>query len=109
MTVFKTLDDLAVTSKRVLVRVDFNVPLKCGRVADATRIERTAPTLTQLADLGARVIVLSHLGRPKGRVVKELSLSSLAEALGQIDNSMDGVITFDEFWAWWVADQLEGK
>ena len=83
MTAFKTLDDLAVTSKRVLVRVDFNVPLKCGRVADATRSERTAPTLTQLAELGARVIVLSHLGRPKGRVVKELSLSSLAEALGQ--------------------------
>ena len=83
MSVFKTLDDLAVAGKRVLVRVDFNVPMQDGRVSDATRIERTAPTLTQLADHGARVIVLSHLGRPKGRVVKELSLSPLVEALGQ--------------------------
>ena len=84
MTAFKTLDDLAVAGKRVLVRVDFNVPMKDGRVADATRIERTASTLTQLAEQGARVIVLSHLGRPRGRVVKELSLGPLAQALGQV-------------------------
>ena len=83
MSAFKTLDDLAVAGKRVLVRVDFNVPMKDGRVADATRIERTASTLTQLAEQGARVIVLSHLGRPKGRVVRELSLGPLTEALGQ--------------------------
>ena len=83
MTAFKTLDDIAVAGKRVLVRVDFNVPMKDGRITDATRIERTAPTLTQLADHGARVIVLSHLGRPKGRVMKDLSLGPLAEVLGQ--------------------------
>ena len=83
MSAFKTLDDLAVAGKRVLVRVDFNVPMKVGRVTDATRIERAAPTVTQLADHGARVIILSHLGRPKGRVVADLSLSPLVEALGQ--------------------------
>ncbi|MDP6786845.1 MAG: phosphoglycerate kinase [Rhodospirillales bacterium] len=82
MTAFKTLDDLAVAGKRVLVRVDFNVPMKDGRITDATRIERTVPTLTQLADRRARVVVLSHLGRPKGRVVNEVSLGPLAEALG---------------------------
>ena len=83
MTGFKTLDDLAVAGKRVLVRVDFNVPMKDGRVADATRIERAAPTLTQLADHGARIVVLSHLGRPNGRVVADLSLEPLAEVLGE--------------------------
>ena len=83
MTAFKTLDDLAVAGKRALVRADFNVPMKDGRLTDATRIERTAPTLTQLADHGARIVVLSHLGRPKGRVVEGLSLRPLAEALGQ--------------------------
>jgi phosphoglycerate kinase len=82
MTAFKTLDDLAVAGKRVLVRVDFNVPMKDGRVADATRIERTVPTLSRLTDQGARVIAISHLGRPKGRVVDELSLRPLTEALG---------------------------
>jgi len=83
LTGFKTLDDLAVAGKRVLVRVDFNVPMKDGRVADATRIERAAPTLTQLADHGARIVVLSHLGRPNGRVVADLSLEPLAEVLGE--------------------------
>ncbi|MFB3134376.1 MAG: phosphoglycerate kinase [Rhodospirillales bacterium] len=79
---FKTIDDLDVAGKRVLVRADLNVPMKDGEVADATRIVRTVPTLVELADKGARVIVLSHLGRPKGRVVDSLTLRPVAAALG---------------------------
>ncbi len=81
-TRFKTIDDLDVAGKRVLVRADLNVPMKDGEVADATRIVRTVPTLVELADKGARVIVLSHLGRPKGRVVDSLTLRPVAAALG---------------------------
>ena len=81
-TRFKTIDDLDVAGKRVLVRADLNVPMKDGEVADATRIVRTVPTLVELADKGARVIVMSHLGRPKGRVVDSLTLRPVAAALG---------------------------
>jgi phosphoglycerate kinase len=80
---FKTIDSLDVAGKRVLVRVDLNVPMKAGRVSDATRIERAAPTLTELADKGAKVIVLSHFGRPDGKRVPEMSLKPLAEPLSQ--------------------------
>ncbi|NJO36846.1 MAG: phosphoglycerate kinase [Rhizobiales bacterium] len=65
MPKFRTLDDLDVAGKRVLVRCDLNVPMKDGKVTDATRIERSAETLKELSGKGARVIVLSHLGRPK--------------------------------------------
>ena len=61
---FKTIDTLDVSGKRVLVRVDLNVPMKNGKVTDATRIERAAPTIAELAAKGARVVVLSHFGRP---------------------------------------------
>ena len=81
-TRFKTIDDLDVAGKRVLVRADLNVPMKDGEVADATRIVRTVPTLVELADKGARVIVMSHLGRPKGRVVDSLTLRPVVAALG---------------------------
>ena len=80
---FKTLDALDAKGKRVLVRVDFNVPMQDGEVTDATRIERAATTLKQLADAGAKVIVLSHFGRPKGRVETSMSLQPVAKALGQ--------------------------
>jgi phosphoglycerate kinase len=82
-TTFKTLDDLDVSGKRVLVRVDLNVPMKDGKVTDATRIERAAPTLAELAAKGARVIVLSHFGRPDGKRVPELSLRPLVEPLSE--------------------------
>ncbi len=78
----KTIDDLDVAGKRALVRADLNVPMKDAAVTDATRIARTVPTLVELADKGARVIVLSHLGRPKGQIVDSLTLRPVAAALG---------------------------
>ena len=67
MTAFRTLDHVDVKGKRVLVRVDLNVPVEKGVVTDATRIERAAPAITEIADKGGKVILLSHFGRPKGR------------------------------------------
>ena len=71
----------------MLVRADLNVPMKDGVVTDATRIERQAPTIRELSDRGARVIVLSHFDRPKGKVVPAMSLkpvlAPLAEAVGR--------------------------
>ena len=81
---FKTLDDFDPAGKRVLVRVDLNVPMADGRVSDLTRLERIAPTLTELADKGAKVIALSHFGRPKGKRVADMSLRPVAEALGAV-------------------------
>jgi len=80
---FKTLDDLNVKGKRVLVRADLNVPMKDGKVTDASRIERQAPTIKELSDKGARVIVLSHFDRPKGKVVPSMSLKPVAEPLAK--------------------------
>ena len=72
---FRTLDQADVKGKRVLMRVDLNVPMENGKVTDATRIERAAPTITELADKGAKVILLSHFGRPKGREPEGLAAS----------------------------------
>jgi phosphoglycerate kinase len=83
MSAFKTIDSERVQGKRVLVRVDLNVPMKDGKVTDATRIERAAPTLKELADKGAKVIVLSHFGRPDGKRVPEMSLKPLVEPLAK--------------------------
>ena len=80
---FRTLDDLQVTGKRVLVRADLNVPMKDGVVTDVMRIERQAPTIRELASKGARVIVLSHFDRPKGKVVPSMSLRPVAAALAK--------------------------
>ena len=82
MSTFKTMDQLDVTDKRVLVRVDLNVPMQDGRITDTTRIDRALPTLRDLMDKGATVIVLSHFGRPKGQVVTNMSLRPIADALG---------------------------
>ncbi len=81
MTTFRTIDDLDVAGKRVLVRADLNVPMKGGQVTDTTRIDRTVPTLLELADKGAKVIVLSHLGRPKGKKNPDFTLKPVADAL----------------------------
>ena len=79
---FHTLDDVDVKGKRVLLRVDLNVPMENGRVTDATRLERIAPTITELSDKGGKVILLAHFGRPKGPDPKE-SLKPVAAALAQ--------------------------
>jgi phosphoglycerate kinase len=84
MNAFKTIDQLNVTSQRILVRVDFNVPINAGVIGDTTRIAKTVPTLTELAGRGARVIVLSHLGRPNGQRSDDLSLQPIAKALSDI-------------------------
>ncbi|MFZ5912739.1 MAG: phosphoglycerate kinase [Pseudomonadota bacterium] len=76
-----TLDELEVAGKRVIVRVDINVPIKDGKVTDATRIARVAPTIAELAGKGARVILLAHFGRPKGKVVSDMSLAPVREPL----------------------------
>jgi phosphoglycerate kinase len=80
---FRTLDDLDVTGKRVLVRADLNVPMQDGRITDTLRIDRQAPTIRELAEKGARVIVLSHFDRPKGKVVPSMSLRPVAEPLSK--------------------------
>lgn len=80
------MDDVDVTGKRVLLRADLNVPIKDGKVADATRLERLMPTITELSSKGAKVIILSHFDRPKGKVVPELSLKPIADALGRVLN-----------------------
>jgi len=80
---FRTLDQADVRDKRVLVRVDLNVPMENGEVADATRLERIAPTVTEIADKGGKVILLSHFGRPKEPNPKD-SLRPVARALANI-------------------------
>lgn len=80
MALFRTLDDLDPNGKRVLVRADLNVPVADGKVTDTTRIERLAPTIRELADKGARVVVISHFGRPKDRE-SDLSLRPIMSAL----------------------------
>ena len=84
MARFKTLDQADVAGKRVLVRADLNVPMKAGVVGDATRLQRLAPTLRTLASKGAKVVVLSHFDRPKGKRVPEMSLAPVAQKLSQI-------------------------
>ncbi|WP_342640829.1 phosphoglycerate kinase [Rhodoligotrophos ferricapiens] len=80
---FRTLDDVDVKGKRVLLRVDLNVPLKGDEVQDATRIARVVPTIKELVERGATVILLSHLGRPKGTVVPDMSLRVVTEPLSK--------------------------
>jgi len=86
MATFKTLDDLDLTGKRVLVRADLNVPVADGKVTDATRIERLIPTLREIVKVDGKAIILSHFGRPKGKVDPEFSLEqvvpAVVEALG---------------------------
>ncbi|HEY1781515.1 MAG TPA: phosphoglycerate kinase [Roseiarcus sp.] len=81
---FRTLDDANVAGKRVLLRVDLNVPTENGRVTDATRIERVAATITEIADKGGKVILLAHFGRPKGGPDEVNSLKPVAAAVSDI-------------------------
>ncbi len=83
MPAFKTIDDADVASKRVLVRVDLNVPMENGVVTDTTRIERIVPTIRDLSEKGAKVILLAHFGRPKGERKPEDSLKPVVEPLAK--------------------------
>ncbi|HEY4204258.1 MAG TPA: phosphoglycerate kinase [Xanthobacteraceae bacterium] len=80
---FRTLDDADVKGKRVLLRVDLNVPMENGRVTDTTRLDRIAPTITEIADKGGKVILLAHFGRPNGRDAKD-SLKPVAAELAKV-------------------------
>ncbi|HEY3847373.1 MAG TPA: phosphoglycerate kinase [Acetobacteraceae bacterium] len=81
---FRTLDNLDVAGKRVLLRADLNVPVRDGKITDLTRIQRLSPTIRELADKDAKVIVCSHFDRPKGKRVPEMSLGPMAAALGEV-------------------------
>ncbi len=81
---FRTLDDADVKSKRVLVRVDLNVPVANGEVTDLTRIERIAPTISELSKKGAKVVLLAHFGRPKGAPSDEFSLKQVVKPLAKV-------------------------
>ena len=83
MKLFRTLDDVDVKGKRVLLRVDLNVPMENGRITDGTRLERVAPTITEISDKGGKAILLAHFGRPKGRDAKD-SLKPVATELSRI-------------------------
>ena len=80
----KTLEDVQLEGKKVLCRVDLNVPMQDGEVTDDTRIRAVIPTIQYLVDHGAKIILASHLGRPKGEVVEELRLDPVAKRLGEI-------------------------
>ena len=92
MASFRTLDDADLKNKRVLLRVDLNVPMENGKVTDATRIERVAPTITEIADKGGKVILLAHFGRPKGPDPKE----SLKPVAAEVERVIHRKVAFAE-------------
>ena len=98
----KTVEDLDLQGKKVLVRVDFNVPIKDGTVGDDTRIRAALPTIEYLLEHGAAVILCSHLGRPKGKVQPEFSLRPVADHLSKL---IDKPVAFSEECIGPVAEQ----
>jgi len=108
MGAYKTLDDLGgIKGQRVLVRVDFNLPMRDGQVTDLTRVERALPTLQDLQERGAKVLLLAHMGRPKGQVNADFSLRQIVSAV----ESLTGPLKFADNCigdsAAQLADQLE--
>lgn len=92
MTAFRTLDDADLAGKRVLVRVDLNVPMEDGKVSDTTRIDRILPTIREIADKGGKVVLLAHFGRPKGRDDK----NSLRQVVPALTEALGRPVTFVE-------------
>ena len=84
MTSYRTLDDLKPAGQRVLVRVDFNVPMHEGEVSDDTRLQAAVPTIQKLRQGGAKVVLLAHFDRPKGKVVPSMSLEPIVPALAKV-------------------------
>src|SRR5580698_8239947 len=80
---FRTLDNVDLKGKRVLLRVDLNVPMEHGKVSDATRIERVLPTIREISDKGGKVVLLAHFGRPKGGPDEANSLKPVAAAVAE--------------------------
>jgi phosphoglycerate kinase len=106
MATFRTIDDLQVSGKRVLVRADLNVPMKDGVVTDSSRIDRQAPTIRDLCAKGARVIVCSHFDRPKGKVVPSMSLKPVA---GPLAKAVERPVAFAEDCVGPVAEAAAAK
>lgn len=92
---FKTLDELDLTGKRVLLRADLNVPVADGKVTDATRIERLVPTIREIVKKDGKAILLSHFGRPKGKVDPEFSLEQVCEAVANETGHPVGFVATD--------------
>ncbi|CAN5417720.1 phosphoglycerate kinase [soil metagenome] len=91
MPAFRTLNDLDCKDRRVVLRLDLNVPVEAGEVTDMTRIERVVPTVKELLDKGAAVVILAHFDRPKGKVVPDMSLKPVAAAL---ENALGRKVSF---------------
>ncbi len=92
---FKTLDDLELSGKRVLLRADLNVPVEKGKVTDATRIERIVPTIREIIKVDGKAILISHFGRPKGKVDKEFSLEVVVPSVADLTGHKVGFIDTD--------------
>lgn len=105
MPAFRTLDDVNVANKKVVIRLDLNVPIKDGVVTDTTRIDRVVPTLKELLKKGAAVIILAHFDRPKGKVIPEMSLKPVAPAL---EKALGQPVTF-VFTDWQSAPAVAAK
>ena len=103
MPAFKTLDDLDLSGKRVLVRADLNVPVADGKVTDATRIERLVPTLRDIVKANGKAIILSHFGRPKGKVDAEFSLEQVVPAVANEVGQPVGFVATD----WTDVEQVK--
>jgi len=98
-----SIKDLELKGKRVFIRVDFNVPIKEGKVDDDTRIQASLPTINFAVEQGARVVLASHLGRPKGERVEKYSLSPVAEHLSKV---LDKPVAFATDC---IADEAQSK
>ena len=105
MPAFKTLDDVDVSGKRVVIRLDLNVPVENGKVTDATRIERVLPTIRELTNKKAAVIILAHFDRPKGKVVPEMSLKPVA---AEMEKLLGAPVKFI-FTDWQAAPKVDVK
>ncbi len=105
MPAFRTLDDVNVSGKRVVIRLDLNVPISGGVVTDTTRIDRVVPTLRELLKKGSAIIILAHFDRPKGKVVPEMSLKPVAAAL---EKALGHAVQF-MFTDWQTAPHVEAK